>query len=582
MNNMKLTAAQRLAPIIGMEADDILPLLVRPPKPEMGDIGFPCFSLARERKMAPPRIAAEIADVIVPGEPFSEIKCVGPYVNFSISLSAIAANTVGMILADPASCGCSESGRGRTMVIDYSSPNVAKPLAIHHLRTNVIGGALLRMYRATGWNTVAVNHLGDWGTTFGQLMAAYKRRQDQENDGPVDVDQLFNLYVKFHADADEEDSLDDEARAWFKKLEDGDAEATRLWRIFVDAGMKPLHEIYQRLGLTFDHFLGESFFNDKMDAVIRRLRQMDILRNSQGAEVVDLEEYGMPPCIIRKSDGATTYATRDLAAAEYRQREFKFDKCLYVVANQQELHFRQVFKVLELMGYSWAGSCEHVKFGMLSLGAGVLGTDDSGKAVTGSTRKGRVVFLAEVLDRAVAKARDIIIEHAREDEVRRNIDELADQVGVGAVVFSEYMQRRTKDIVFTWNKALNLQGDSGPYLQYTHARLSSLIRRYDDDLPAVVPWERLTSPIEREVMLKLGDFTEAIEQAVRENEPSLVAGYLLELCAVFNRMFTDKENHRIVSEDRDLTSARMGLVTAMRITLARGLELLGLAAPERM
>ena len=234
------------------------------------------------------------------------------------------------------------------------------------------------------------------------------------------------------------------------------------------------------------------------------------------------------------------------------------------------------------MGYSWAASCEHIKFGMLSLGAGVLGAEDTGEVVTGSTRKGRVVFLREVLDRAVAKARDIILEHAREDEVKQNADQLAQQVGVGAVVFSEYMQRRTKDIVFTWQKALNLQGDSGPYLQYTHARLSSLLRRYDQDLPEMVPWQRLTSPIEREVMLKLGDFTGAIEQAVRENEPSLVASYLLELCAVFNRMFTDKEDHRIVRGDQDLTAARVGLVTTLRITLARGLELLGLGAPERM
>ncbi|MBN2710832.1 MAG: arginine--tRNA ligase [Planctomycetes bacterium] len=581
MSSFNSIAAKRIAQIINLSEEEIVGMLVKPPKPEMGDIGFPCFTLAKALKKAPPQIAAELAGKVEQGAPFSEAKAVGPYLNFIIDESAVAASTVGAALASPENWGKSESGKGKTMVIDYGSPNIAKPLAIHHMRTNVIGAALMRIYKATGWNVVAINHLGDWGTTFGQLMVSYKKAEAENPDQPVDVDALFKLYVKFHADMEADENLGNEARDWFKKLEDGDEEAKRLWKSFVDASMKPLYKIYGRLGMHFDHYLGESYFEDKMEATVENIKARNLLKESEGAMVIDLEEYGMPPLLVQKRDGATTYATRDLAAAEYRHKEFSFDKCLYVVANQQELHFRQVFKALELMGYDWANGCEHIKFGMLSLGPGVFG-ENNGEAITGSTRKGVVIFLADVLDRAVEKAKEILLDNARSESVKANVDTLAEQIGVGAVMFTEFMQRRMKDITFTWDRALNQQGDSGVYLQYTHARLSSIIRKYGKALPKEIDLSKLETDFERAVMMKVGQFPAAVEQAAKENEPSIVASYLLELCAVFNRMYTDKERHKIISEDEILSAARVGLVESVRITLANGLALLGLAAPEEM
>ncbi len=578
MQEFYAEASRRLAAITGISEADILPVLQRPPKPGMGEIGFPCFSLAKEQKISPPQVAQELAGKIQTGAPFAEIKQVGPYLNFFLSQTALAENSVGRILPAPENWWRSDAGKDKTVVIDYSSPNIAKPLGVHHIRSTMLGAALCRLYAARGWRVVAVNHLGDWGTNFGQLMVSYKRAEADNPNVPVDIDALLKLYVKFHADAEHDETLNDEARNWFKKLEDGDSEAVRLWKVFVEESLKGLKNLYQRLNVSFDHYTGESFFNDKMEETAARIAARNLLTKSDGAQVVDLEKYDMPPCLIKKSDGATTYATRDLAAAEYRQREYGFAKCLYVVANQQELHFRQVFQTLELMGYDWASGCEHVKFGMLSFGKGVFGDGN----VTGSTRKGNVIFLEDVLDRAVAQAKEIISENARDDEIKRDLDALAEQVGVGAIVFSEFLQRRMKDVTFTWEKALNLHGDSGPYLQYTHARLSSLKGRFGRELPQEINYARLASESERAVMLALSGFSGALDRALAENEPSIVAEYLLELCSVFNRMFTDKENHRIVSEDEELSAARVALVEAVRLTLAEGLRLLGLEAPVKM
>jgi arginyl-tRNA synthetase len=546
----------------------------------MGDVGFPCFALAKERRKAPPALAQEMAAaVVLPADgPFARVAAVGPYVNFTVSTPALARRSAAAALANPDGWGGSDEGAGRVVVMDYSSPNIAKPLGVHHIRSTMIGAALARIYAACGWKVVRVNYLGDWGTTFGQLAVAYAQAKTRNPAQPVDVGALRRLYVAFHAAAEEDESLGDEARAWFKRLEDGDAEARALWRTFVDESVKPLKKLYGRLGVEFDRYDGESTHNEALEPLAKRLETMGLLKISDGAKVVDLEDEGMPPLLVRKRDGATTYATRDLAAAEHRRDAYRCDRSLYVVANQQELHFRQVFAVLKRMGYANVDDvCVHVKFGMLAFGPGVFGEGQ----VTGATRKGRVVFLEDVLDRAVEKARAFIAENARDADI--DVAALAEQVGVGAVVFSEFLQRRTKDVLFTWEKALNLQGDSGPYLQYTHARLSTVRRKYEGALdPAAVDWSRLKSPLEKEVLSVVGAFPGVVSQARREDEPSLVATYLLELCAVFNRMFTDKENHRILTEDAALTAARVGLVEAVRLTLARGLGLLGLAAPERM
>lgn len=578
MNSFHDAIAEALAPLLEMEPAAVREQLVRPPKPEMGDIGFPCFPLAKARRKAPPAIAQDLAEALAPPAGFAAVRAVGPYLNFKVDVAALAAATAGAALADPERWGTSTAGAGKTVVIDYSSPNIAKPLGVHHIRSTMIGHGLCRLYAAHGWTVVRVNHLGDWGTNFGQLMVSYKQAEAENPGMEIDVNALLELYKRYHAAAEAEEGLEEEARAWFKRLEDGDPEALRLWRIFVDVSLENLKRLYARLGVEFDHYTGESHFNDKMEATIARIEAANILSESQGAKVVDLEAEGMPPCLIRKGDGATTYATRDLAAAEYRQAEYGFAKCLYVVANQQELHFRQVFKVLEKMGHCWAGGCEHVKFGMLSFGDGVF----DGGAVTASTRKGNIIYLEAVLDQAVEKARAIVAENARDKDVTERVDALAEQIGVGAIIFFEFSQRRMKDVVFTWEKALNLKGDSGPYLQYTHARLSSVRRKYEGELPASIDWGRLGSALEKDVLLKLGEFGPWLERALRENEPSIVAEYLLDLCAVFNRMFTDKGEHRIISEDEGLTQARVGLVEVVRLTLAKGLSILGLTAPERM
>lgn len=582
MSWFKRLAAETLAPLVNQTAGEVEAQLVKPPKSEMGDVGFPCFTLAKTMKKAPPAIATELAGKMEfpPDGVFTGVKAVGPYVNFVLNTPYLAEKTAGVALAGPETWGHSMDGKGRTVVVEYSAPNIAKPLGVHHIRSTMLGAALARIYRARGWNVVEMNHLGDWGTTFGQLMVAYKEKEKENPNQPVDIHALLQLYQKFHTDSDADASLADEARAWFKRLEDGDPEAVRLWKIFRDESVKALDKLYVRMNVHFpaEAYKGEAFYNDKMEATIARIREKGLLKESEGAQVVDLEQWDMPPCIILKKDGATIYATRDLSAAEYRYNTYHFDKSLYVVANQQELHFRQVFKTLELMGYDWAKNCEHIKFGMLAFGPGVFGDT----MITGSTRKGHVIFLEEVLDRAVAKARDLILDNARSDEVKANIDVLSEQVGVGAVVFSEFCQRRMKDVSFTWDKVLSLHGDSGPYLQYTHARLSSLLRKYAKALPSAPRWELMTHPMAKELFVKLAEFQDSLAAAERENEPSLVATYLLELCATFNRLYTDKEKYRFITDDEELSSARMSLIQALRITLARGLDILGLAAPEAM
>ena len=570
-------AAQILAPVLAMDIPEVQGLLLLPPKPELGDIGFPCFTLAKKLRNAPVKIAAEIAEKINAAEPFSKVAAVGPYINFTLSQTALTNASITNALQK--SWGKSEAGKGHTVVIDYSSPNIAKPLGVHHIRSTMLGAALSRLYKATGWQVVTINHLGDWGTNFGQLMVAYTAAKDAGDKPQTDIDSQLKLYVRYHELKDSDPTLEDEARSWFKKLEDGEEEALRLWTIFREESIKGLSTLYNRLNVTFDHYTGESFYNDKMEDTADRIKNKGLLTESQGALVVNLEECAgiKEPCLIRKRDGATTYATRDLAAAEYRHAEYNFNKSLYVVANQQELHFRQVFSVLKRMGYDWADECEHIKFGMLSFGAGVFGEERT----TGSTRKGNVIFLEDVLNRSVEKAREIISANARDEAVKANIEQLAEEVGVGAIIFTEFMQRRMKDVVFTWEKALNMQGESGPYLQYTHARLSSVISKAGIDTSGA-DLNRLTSRLERNVMLKIGDFPTVIALSVKDNEPSILAEYLLDLCSEFNRMYADKKNHQIITDDQELSAARVQLVEATRNTLARGLTLLGLSTPERM
>ena len=437
-----------------LSADEIAGLLELPPDSAMGDYAFPCFKLARSLRKAPPMIAGELVKVIN-ADFLSRVEAVGGYLNFFIDKALYASSVIGEVLDKGEKYGASDMGAGKTICIDYSSINIAKRFHIGHLSTTALGNALYKIYSFLGYKCVGINHLGDWGTQFGKMIAAYKHWGSREMVEQGGVQALSDLYVKFHAEAEKDPSLEDEGRAWFKKIETGDEEAISIWQWFKDLTLKDANRVYDMLGVKFDSYAGEAFYMDKMGPVIEELREKKLLKESDGAYVVDLEEYGMPPCLIIKSDGATLYTTRDLAAAFYRKKTYDFTKCLYVVAYQQSLHFRQLFKVIELMGHEWAKDMEHVEFGMVSY---------EGQAL--STRHGHVIYLEDLLNRSIEKARAII------DEKSPNLDDkdgVARKVGIGAVVFFALSAGRIKDIDFWWDRALNFEGETGPYVQYTRA-----------------------------------------------------------------------------------------------------------------
>ena len=565
--NMKLFTdeiVRRLQKVLDMDAAEIEGLLQAPMDTSMGDCSLPCFKLAKTLRKAPPLIAEELAEGIEKGPPFEKIEPVKGYLNFFVARGALAEAVLTQVLEQGEHYGESDAGKGKAVVMDYSSPNIAKPLGIHHIRGTMIGNALYRIFKVLGYTPVGLNYLGDWGTQFGQLMVSYKRREDELSSGDITVKELLDLYVEFHNESDE-DRLDDEARAWFKKLEDGDPEAVSLWEKFREESLKEFQRVYDRLGVTFDSYVGESGFIKESQDVIRRMEEAGVAVESEGATVVDLEDYDMPPCLLQKKDGTTLYATRDVAAAEYRHETYKFDQLLYVVGSQQKLHFRQVFKVLELMGYTWAGRCRHVDFGMLSFTGGTF-----------STRRGKILFLEDVLDGAVELARKIIDE---KNPTLENKDEVAEMVGVGAVIFGDIKHRRNKDIVFDWDTALNFDGETGPYLQYSWVRLGGILRKYGEELPQTADLSLLTADEERSLITLLGDFPRQIRRAAEQYEPSIIATYLLDLAGTFNTFY---QKHRVISDDKDLTAARLLLVSALRTVIRKGLDLLGIKCPERM
>lgn len=454
---------------------------------------------------------------------------------------------------------------GKTVCIDYSSVNIAKPFHIGHLLTTVIGGSLYRIFNYLGYNAVGINHLGDWGTQFGKMIVAYLKWGDDADIEKRGVRALLDLYVRFHAEAEKDESLEAEGRAWFKKIEDGDSRALEIFNKFKEITLKEVKRVYDRLGVKFDSYAGESFYNDKMQPVIDELKAKNLLTESEGAMVVDLEKYGMPPCLILKSDGATLYATRDLAAAIYRKQHYDFYKNLYVVAYQQNLHFKQVFKVLELMGKTWAADCVHVPFGMVSLeGQGAL-----------STRKGNVVFLDDVLNEAVEKAAKII--EGKNPELHDK-EKIASDVGIGAVIFGALCSGRIKDLVFSFDKALSFDGETAPYLQYTHARCRSVISRAGVS-EGNIDYGVLTDDDSFTLVRLLSSFDDVVGDAAARYEPSIVSRYLLDIAAVFNRFYL---NCRIIGEKPDVMYTRLLLTQYVAEALKEGLKLLLINAPDRM
>ena len=544
--------------------EDLAALLEVPPDPAMGDYAFPCFKLSKTLRMGPPMIAKKLAESVQRPD-IARVECVGGYLNFFFNRENFAREMLAAIMKAPDKWGSSEDGKGKTACVEYSSINIAKRFHLGHLSTTVIGHSLKRIYDFQGWHTVSINHLGDWGTQFGKMIAAYKHWGDKETVEQGGVDEMTRLYVRFNEEAKDNPALEDEGRAWFKKIEDGDEEALSIFHWFKDVTLRDAMKVYDTLGVRFDSYAGESFYNDKMGRVIDELEQKGLLKDSDGAKIVDLEEYGMPPCLVIKSDGATLYATRDLAAAIYRKETYHFDTSLYVVAYQQDLHFKQIFKVLELMGYDWAkDQCKHVAFGMVSY---------EGQAM--ATRTGHVVLLDELLSRAQEKALAII------NEKSPNLDnkpEVARQVGVGAVIYTTLQNNRIKDIDFWWDRALNFDGETGPYVQYTFARCCSVLRKAPE-ITAAPDYAALNDDEAQALLRLLSRFPEAVSEACLRNEPSIVTRATTEIAKAYNKYYYE---HRILDDDPAATAARLQLTDAARQVIKTGLYLIGLDAPERM
>jgi arginyl-tRNA synthetase len=559
-----------LIKIEGVTPAELYDLLAVPADAAMGDYALPCFRFAKVLRKPPQVIAQELAKSLT-GNGFCTVEAVNGYLNFRLDKLALACDTINKILCEKSAYANSDAGAGKTICIDYSSINIAKPFHIGHLSTTVIGGALYRVYKKLGYQAIGINHLGDWGTQFGKLIVAFRiwgSREELEKKGML---ALTALYVRFHTEAEKNPALDEEARRAFKAIEDGDPAALELFYLFKEITLKEVQKVYERLDIVFDSYNGEAFYNDKMAPILKDLEAKNLIVESEGAKVVDLSAYGMPPCLLVKADGATLYATRDLAAAFYRKKTYDFYKCLYVVAYQQNLHFRQVFKVIELMGMDWAKDLIHVPFGMVSLEDGTM-----------STRKGKVVWLSDVFDKAVEKSLAIITEKS---PALQDKEKIAEQIGVGAVVFFALSNNRIKDIVFSYDKVLNFDGETGPYVQYTNVRCNSILRRaenIEELLAKPLAKEELSGIDNKEsqaLVSLLEKFPSILSDVLEKYEPSLLTRHLIDIAQAFNRFYLE---YRILNAEEKDKRARLALVAATHTVLEEGLRLLGIRAPEEM
>lgn len=553
----------------GVSYQEIYDAIALPPNTEMGDYALPCFKFAKALRKSPVMIAEDLrtsimSDVtLMSDKVISEVSAVNGYLNFKINKDGFVRATLDKIMSEKDAFGSSAEGAGKTICIDYSSINIAKPFHIGHLSTTVLGGALYRIFNFLGYKAVGINHLGDYGTQFGKLISAYKRWGDKETIEKGGIRALNELYVKFHQEAEAHPEYDDEARAYFKKIEQGDEECQALFHWFKELTLKDVQKIYDMLDIHFDSYAGESFYSDKMQPVVDELREKSLLIESRGAQVVDLEEYGMSPCIILKSDGSSLYATRDMAAAMYRKNTYDFDKCLYVVAYQQNLHFKQFFKVLELMGKEWSKDLVHVAYGMVSLEEGTM-----------STRKGNVVFLEDVIKKCIEKAYTILVEKNPDLE---NKEDVAQKVGVGAVIFGALYNSKIKDIVFSYDKVLNFDGETSVYVQYTCARANSVIQKGGVVTEYEIP--ELTAE-EIELVKALATFPETVKAAAEKYEPSYVARFAVDVSQKFNKFYFNCKI--LAAEDEKTKKFRLALTNATLQTLKNAFALLGIGIPDKM
>ncbi len=547
----------------GFNRDELETMIEVPPNTELGDFAFPCFKLAKVYHKAPALIAKELSEKIEKPDFLDEIRVAGGYLNFYVNKKQYAQQIVNEWMKSD-DYGGSTEGNGKTICIDYSSPNVAKNFHVGHLRTTIIGNALYKIFSKLGYQVIRINHLGDWGTQFGKLIVAYKRWGSREAIEANGISELMKIYVKFHEEAEKHDELNAEARSWFKKMEQGDEEALSIWKWFRDISLKEFLRVYNMLGIEFDSYAGESFYNDKMGAVIDELEQKGLITLSDGAQIVNLEDYNMPPCLITKKDGSSLYATRDIAAALYRKQTYDFDKCIYVTGLEQKLHFAQWFKVIELMGYDWSRDLIHVPYGLVSLKGGKL-----------SSRHGNVIYAEDILNEAVQKIK-VIIEEKNPDLPDK--EEVSKQVGIGAVLFNDLYNQRIKDVVFDWDKLLNFDGETGPYVQYTYARAASVLRKvgpFDQSIDADV----LTDDLSMTLLKEIERYPAVIREAAEKYEPSVVARYAVDLAQAFNKFYHDCQIN--VSEST-IRNTRANLVFITKSVLKDALSLLGISCPEQM
>lgn len=569
MINFKEQIAEGLARETGLDAKELLYKIETPPDRKMGDYAFPTFMLAKTMRKNPAIIAQELKEKLSDVEGVRDIAVAGPYLNFFIDTTALAENVLKAVLEEGDRFGSSDMGKGKTTIVEYSSPNIAKPFHIGHIRTTIIGDSIKRIYKHLGYNVEAINHLGDYGTQFGMMIEAYKRWGDDEIIEKDPIPELVKLYVRINQEAETNKELLDNSREWFRKLENGDEEAVALWQWFRDLSLDEFKRVYDMLDVEFDSYRGESYYSDLMLKAVDEIKEKGLLIEDQGAQIINLDKYNLPPAIIIKSDGSTIYLTRDIATAIFRKDTYDFYKNIYVVGSQQNLHFQQLKAILKEMGHDWADDCVHVPFGMVSLPEGTL-----------STRRGKVVYLEDVLNRATEKVDDILREREEKNGyTMENREELARQVGIGAVKFQELFNQRIKDYVFDWDRTLSFDGETGPYVQYTHARMHSLLEKGNFDPSKEVDVKALSLDDEKELLQQLYGFNQVIVDSHEKYEPYLVTRYITECAKTFNKYYT---NTPILVDDEEVKNARLLLVYGVKNMIKIGLYLLGIEAPNKM
>lgn len=565
---MKKKICQYLSKVLlEMSEEELMKTMEIPPEEKMGDLALPCFAMAKKMRKNPMQIATELVEKLNEQKDelgIEKVESVGAYCNIHLKRDLFVEKCFESLQKDK--YGVSQIGAGKTVCMDYSSPNIAKNFHVGHLRTTLIGNSLYKIYQKLGYDVVRINHLGDWGTQFGKLIVAYKLWSSEELVKEKGIEELLRIYVKFENESKKNESLIVEAREWFVKMEQNDPEALEIWNWFKDISMVEFERIYDLLGISFDSYLGESFYRDKVPALVEKLKEMELLVESQGAQVIDLEKYDMPPCLITKSDGGSIYHSRDIAAILYRKEKYNFEKCLYVTGLEQALHFKQIFTAIEVMGYDWSDGLIHVPYGLVSLAGEKL-----------STRGGNIIYAEDILNEAIERAHNAIIE---KNPSLVDKDATAKKVGVGAIIFHDLFNQRIKNVDFSWKEVLNFDGTTGPYAQYTYARAKSVLRKAGKTVEAgEVDYATLTDDVTYNLVKVLAGYEDAVLNAAEKNEPSVVARYVISLATAFNKFYHDCT---ILQAEEKEKKARLMLTDMVQKILCEACGLLGMECPEEM